>query len=100
MTWDHTYALIFMGASFGCANLFCSAPDRMQKLVLGLLMVGFALLYAYHCAGAAGLAAHWEIEGLGHHFIVWAVLIYIFRLIFIEHLSCKNLSAGSRRSPV
>lgn len=99
MTWHYTYAVIFMVTSFGCANLFCTAPDRLQKLVLALLMVGFSLLYAYHCAGAAGIVPHWEIEKLGHDFITWAVIIYVFRLIFIEHLSCKNLSASLPRSP-
>lgn len=99
MLWDFFYALIFAFAAMGCASVFCTAPDRLQKVVLLCMMMGFTVLFAYYCAGVAcdlgGSIPHIQVRDIGYNFIVWGVLISIFRIIFKEHV-CKNLSEPSR----
>lgn len=99
MTWDLAYCFIYGGAALGASNIFCTAPDVLRKIALLLAMLGFIALYSYHCAGYLGHLPHWEIRDLGQQFIVWGAIIEIARLLFIERLSCKNLSGESLRFP-
>lgn len=95
MTWDIGYAFAYSLVAMGGANLFCAAPDGLQKTSLGMAILGFLLLYAYHCAEATGYVAHWEIKDIGYNFIVWAAILHISRILFIERLACKSSSERS-----
>ena len=100
MNWDIAFAACYATVAFGAANVFCAAPDRLQKWALALVILGFLMLYAYHAAEAAGFVAHWEIKDIGFNFIAWAAILHIGRILFIERLECKSSSGPSLHSLV
>ena len=99
MTWDITLLTIHICAAMGFAMMFCTAPDALQKLVLGLLMTAALVLVYVYAASAVDRPLHWswrrialEVEHIG-------VLLYLFRLLFVEKIKCKNLQRRSPQSP-
>lgn len=91
--WDVTLVLLYASGAMLAGRLFCSAPDKLKKFgVMVLVIIGLLTLLAYY---AADLFAHdppREIKALGLVLCHLAVLLEIFRLYFLEHLTCKKLS--------
>lgn len=98
MAWDLTLLVVHILAALVCATLYCTAPDWLQKLVLGLLIASSLILVSVYAADLGRLEQPWQIKVIALKVEHLAVLLYLFRLIFVERLSCKSSSQPSRHS--
>lgn len=94
--WDLTVLMVHIMAVMAAAALFCSAPDRIQKLVLGLVMASGLGMICYYAMQLALLDPHWLIRVAALNLEHVGVLLYVFRLVYVERLSCKKLFQHSR----
>lgn len=91
MSWNITMLAVHAISLAGCVLLYRSAPCWMQKLVV--VGLGFAMLVACMAFGAA-LAGHdyvrWPIFIVALAIEHIAVLLYVFRLIYQNHIQWNS----------
>lgn len=98
MTWDLTLLAVHIVAALGFTSLYCSAPDWLQKLVLGLLISSSLILVYVYAVEAFSDGAFWLVKLIALKVEHLAVLLYLFRLIFRERMQCRNSLPHYRRS--
>lgn len=96
--WNLTFLLVHLAAMVGFIHLYKAAPCWMQKVsvagfvvAMGFLSMGFAL-------ALAEVWGHWYFVVLGFSIADLSVLLYVFRLIYQQHLEWKPSSIPSRSS--
>lgn len=97
--WDVTNCAVHALLAWGCAALYCSAPDKLQKYCVLLPFICAALLlvllYTLRIFTDNGEWLLDSLKRLAYAIEHGAVMFYILRLVFKEKLSCKNLSQHS-----
>jgi hypothetical protein len=95
--WDEFMLLMHIGAALVAGALFCSAPDKTQKWVLGTIIVAMLVLVIYYALRTCGYVRWWmdDVKMLGYAIDHAAILLFLTRLFWKERLSCKNLSRNS-----
>jgi hypothetical membrane protein len=96
--WDLTLLAVHIFAAYGAAMLYCTAPDWMQKLVLANLIAAELVLVGVFAYDAAGQPLHWMVKLLAYKVEHIGVLLYIFRLLFVERVSCRRSSQHYQHS--
>lgn len=97
MSWNLTLLAIHILAAYACASVYCSAPGWMQKLVLGLLIVSSLVLVSVFACELFNEDYPWQVKHIAFKIEHSAVLLYLFRIVFIERLSCRRLSPRSQQ---
>lgn len=100
MTWDLTMLFIHAAVMLALGVLYRHAPDTVQRLILGLLIVSTGVLCYFYAASVFGQSQHWMWVRIAHGVEHSAVLLYVLR-IFIsdqERRCLPNSSAHSHNS--
>ena len=100
MAWFVTLVLVHLVAFFGACALYWRAPCWMQTLAVFGLAIAMGIIgigYTAMLGEAAGLGwwGGWYVITLGLVIEHIAVLLYIFRLVYREHVQWQNSSARS-----
>ncbi len=93
MAWNISFLVIHLLYLAGVIALYRHAPCWMQKVTLFGLGITMVLMSIGYAAGAAGYWWSWHIMASGLAIEHLAVMIYIFRLIYQQHLQWKPSSA-------
>lgn len=96
--WSLSMAALHVAVALGFGHLFCTAPDRVQKFILLLMIVSALSLLAYYAAALFGHEPPWEIKAIGYGVEHAGVLLYLFRIYYRENL-CPKSSPGFPRLP-
>lgn len=96
MSWDITLLAVHIGAAMACGMLYCSAPDWMQRIVLGLLVASSLVLVSVYACDTFSYEYPWIVKLIAYKTEHAAVLLYLFRIVYIERLSCKSLLLSYR----
>lgn len=94
--WNFTFLLIHLGAMVGFIHLYKSAPCWMQKVSVAGFVLAMALLSIGFALAVAQVWWHWYFFILGFSIADLAVLVYVFRLLYQQHLEWKPSSIPSR----
>lgn len=102
--WLVTLIAVHLLAFVGAASLFWRAPCWMQKLSVFLFSIALGLItlgYVAMLGERMGLEwwGGWGMIGFGLAVEHIAVLLYVFRMYYREHIQWPNSSAPSRNSP-
>lgn len=96
MSWDLMLMVLNIGIAIGAAHLFCTAPDWVQKISLGLLMLGQLFLIAFYAASAMGMPVHWIVRATGLTVCHLAIITQVIRLLLKESGVCRNSLPSSQ----
>jgi hypothetical protein len=97
MSWDLTMLLMHLCALAGAVMLYRHAPCWMQKIVVGLLFVSMLVFSGAYAAALFDWHWHWMVTRAAYAIEHIAVLLYVFRLIYRDHVQWTS-SAPSRSS--
>ena len=92
--WNFTLLAVHIAAMYGFSLLVPRAPDRLQKAVVWILMIAsYLMVFAYSLQIMGRPSENWrwiaqEVEHVG-------VLLYLFRIVYLEHILCKTSSPAS-----
>lgn len=84
MTWNMTMLFIHLAALLSLGVLSRDAPDTVQKIVLGTLIIAVSILCYYYAALLFGLACTGYLSNVAHEIEHVAVLLYVFRLFVVD----------------
>jgi hypothetical protein len=100
MTWHVTMLFVHLAALGAVVVLFRQAPDRIQRIVLGLLACSQAIIVGAYVCALTGAWWHWMVLRMGYELEHIAVLVYVLRLFVAdqERRCLPSFSAPSRAS--
>lgn len=96
MIWNLALCTIHAAALAGFIALYRKAPCWMQKVTVGLLIVGMAIIAGAYAMAAGGIWWNFHVRFVGWAFLDAAMLLYVFRLIYQQHLEWKPSSVPFR----
>lgn len=95
MDWELTYLAIHIAALVGAALLFWrDTPDAIQKLIMGVLIAAMAVYIGADIWALAGEKRVWPIRLVASKIEHAAVLVWIFRLIWVRTGTCQYLKSS------
>lgn len=99
---DSSLALLIVHilAAFVFAHIFCNAPDTLQKFILALFALTSLTLVGVYAAEVADNPLPGLVKMISYKVEHLAVLLYAFRILYVERLSCKNSYNHYPPSPV
>lgn len=98
MIWNLTLLVVHLLALAGFVFLYKAAPCWMQKVCIVGFCIAMAVCSIGFGFGVAGQWWHWHIVMLGLAIEHVAVLLYVFRLIYQDHVKWTPSSAPYRSS--
>lgn len=97
MSWSITMVVVHGFALIWLVALLRNAPDFLQRLILVLLALSALGILTAHVIELLGLWTHWLVKRVPLELEHAAVLLYVFRLWFLERI-CPTLSRHSHSS--
>lgn len=95
MYWDLTYLLVHVLA-LGCAFLLLrEAPDWIQQLVIGLFIASSTVYICADLVVLTGEKRAWVVRLIASRVEHTAVLLYLFRQVWIRTGACQFLKSSS-----
>lgn len=94
MMWDITYLLVHLAALGGVIALFRETPDRLQQIVMGVLVGAMLVYIGADLVVLSGEKRAWVVRLLASRFEHAAVLLWIFRLVWIRTDVCQSLKSS------
>lgn len=98
MMWNLTLLLVHLAALAGFIHLYKSAPCWMQKVSVAGFVLAMGTMSAAFTLAILDVWGHWHVVLLGLAIEHLAVLVYVFRLIYQQHLQWTPSSAHSHSS--
>lgn len=97
--WNLSMMLIHIVVAMVIGRLFCTAPDKVQKLGMLILIVGEILLVNYYAYGLFISDLPEVYKDLAYKIEHVAILLFVARLLLIEVMKCKSWRQEFSRSP-
>jgi hypothetical protein len=95
MIWEFNYLFVHVAALAGVWLLYPTAPDAIQKLCLLILAAAILVYIGADIAALCGADPVWPIRLVASRIEHSAMLIYIFRQIWIKSEICQFLKSFS-----
>lgn len=98
MIWNITMLVVHLAALAGFLFLYREAPCWMQRLAIAGFALAMAICSIGFGVGLAGEWWYWHIVMLGLAIEHFSVLLYVFRLIYQDHIKWTPSSVPYRNS--